>query len=57
MTSDFRPILTWICQFCGRGNDNNNGPCHKCGGQTERRLVRGYWREVTIKEPDRKLIK
>ena len=24
-------ILTWICKFCGWANDNNNGPCRKCG--------------------------
>jgi hypothetical protein len=34
-------------------NDNNDGPCHRCGGHTEMRLVRGRWKEVTIKEPNR----
>lgn len=24
-------ILTWVCKFCGWANDNNNGPCRKCG--------------------------
>jgi hypothetical protein len=24
-------ILTWQCQHCGWANDNNNGPCRKCG--------------------------
>jgi hypothetical protein len=24
-------ILTWMCQKCGWMNDNNNGPCRKCG--------------------------
>ena len=24
-------ILTWQCQKCGWMNDNNNGPCRKCG--------------------------
>jgi hypothetical protein len=24
-------IITWQCQFCGWCNDNNNGPCRKCG--------------------------
>jgi rubrerythrin len=27
----FRAILTWQCQKCGWANDNNNGPCRKCG--------------------------
>lgn len=26
-----RPIFTWQCQHCGWANDNNNGPCRKCG--------------------------
>lgn len=26
-----RAILTWVCQRCGWANDNNNGPCRKCG--------------------------
>lgn len=25
------PILTWTCARCGWANDNNNGPCRKCG--------------------------
>ena len=24
-------IITWSCQKCGWANDNNNGPCRKCG--------------------------
>jgi hypothetical protein len=24
-------ILTWMCKKCGWMNDNNNGPCRKCG--------------------------
>lgn len=24
-------ILTWVCQRCGWANDNNDGPCRKCG--------------------------
>jgi hypothetical protein len=24
-------VLTWMCQKCGWMNDNNNGPCRKCG--------------------------
>jgi ribosomal protein L40E len=44
-------IITWICQFCGWANDNNNGPCRKCEAHTEMRLVKGKWKEVTIVEP------
>jgi hypothetical protein len=46
-------IFTWICSFCRWANDNKNGPCRKCGGQTETKLVNGHWKEVTIKEPKR----
>lgn len=46
-------ILTWTCSFCMWANDNNNGPCRKCGGQTEMKMVNGRWKEVTIKEPNR----
>ena len=24
-------ILTWLCSHCGWANDNNSGPCRKCG--------------------------
>jgi ribosomal protein L40E len=24
-------ILTWVCSKCGWANDNNNGPCRRCG--------------------------
>lgn len=44
-------ILTWICKFCGWANDNNNGPCRKCEGETKMQLIRGKWQEVTVKEP------
>lgn len=27
----FMSILSWMCQHCGWMNDNNNGPCRKCG--------------------------
>lgn len=30
-----RVILTWVCKFCGWANDNNNGPCRKCGRDQE----------------------
>lgn len=46
-------ILTWNCQFCMWANDNNNGPCRKCGGHTEMKMVNGRWKEVTIKAPSR----
>lgn len=46
-------ILTWNCRFCMWANDNNNGPCHRCGGHTEMKMVNGRWKEVTIKEPNR----
>jgi hypothetical protein len=26
-------ITTWLCDFCGWLNDNNPGPCRKCGGR------------------------
>lgn len=44
-------ILTWTCDLCGWNNDNNNGPCRKCEGQTEERLVKGRWRTVLVKPP------
>jgi len=46
-------ILTWNCRFCMLANDNNNGPCNRCGGHTEMKMVNGRWKEVTIKEPNR----
>lgn len=46
-------ILTWNCKFCMWANDNNNGPCRRCGGHTEMKMVNGRWKEVTIKEPNR----
>jgi hypothetical protein len=46
-------ILTWNCRFCMWANDNNNGPCHRCGGHTEMKMVNGRWKEVTLKEPNR----
>ena len=45
-------IITWTCKFGRWANDNNNGPCRKCGGQTEMRF-RGMWEEITTKEPTR----
>lgn len=47
-------IITWTCKFCGWNNDNNNGPCHRCGGQTEMKFIDGKWKEITIKEPTNK---
>lgn len=44
-------ILSWRCDFCGWMNDNNNGPCHRCGGHTEMRMTKGRWKEVVIKQP------
>jgi hypothetical protein len=44
-------ILTWTCEFCGWSNDNNDGPCRKCGGHTEKRMVKGRWRTVLIQQP------
>ena len=44
-------ILTWVCQFCGWANDNNNGACHNCEGETEARLKGGRWVEITVKQP------
>ena len=28
-------IFTWMCQQCGWANDNNNGPCRRCGGDED----------------------
>lgn len=28
-------IITWQCQWCGWANDNNQGPCRKCGRENE----------------------
>ena len=47
-------ILTWVCEFCGWANDNNNGPCRKCGGQVESQMVKGYWRRVVVRPPNQK---
>ena len=44
-------IMTWECTFCHWLNDNNNGACRNCGGQTESRFVKGSWKEVTVREP------
>ncbi len=49
-------IITWICGLCSWANDNNAGPCRRCGGQTEERLVRGKWKTITIKEPTAKTL-
>jgi hypothetical protein len=32
-------------------NDNNNGGCRNCCGETEMKSRGGKWREVTVKEP------
>ena len=47
----FGSIITWTCDLCGHANDNNNGPCRHCGGQTEERLRKGKWRTVVVKRP------
>ena len=44
-------IITRTCDLCGWNNDNNNGPCRRCGGQTEERLVKGRWQTVLVKPP------
>jgi hypothetical protein len=44
-------IVTWQCEFCGWLNDNNTGPCRKCGGQTEQKFVKGKWVDVVIHKP------
>jgi hypothetical protein len=44
-------IITWTCGFCGWNNDNNNGACRSCGGQTEERMIDSKWRTVTVKPP------
>ncbi len=44
-------ILTWTCDLCGHNNDNHKGPCHRCGGQTEERMVRGKYVTYAIKKP------
>lgn len=49
-------ILTWTCDLCGHNNDNNDGPCRHCGGQTEERLVKGKWRTILTKAPTIKLV-
>jgi hypothetical protein len=41
-------ILTWMCPKCGWMNDNNNGPCRKCGApqaqadKADARFIAGY---------------
>lgn len=45
-------IVTTTCDLCGWNNDNNFGPCRKCGGQTEERLIRGRYRTIIVKKPD-----
>jgi len=45
-------IVTWTCPLCGWNNDNNDGPCRHCRGQTEERRVKGRWRTVIVKEPE-----
>lgn len=45
-------IVTILCDFCGWANDNNFGPCHKCGGHVEEKRVRGKYKTVIVKKPD-----
>jgi len=28
-------IWTWVCRYCGYANDNNPGPCRRCGRPDE----------------------
>jgi len=44
-------IITWTCDLCGWNNDNNDGPCRHCGGQTEEKMVHGKWRTICTKRP------
>jgi hypothetical protein len=44
-------ILTRTCDLCGWNNDNNDGSCRHCGGETEERLIRGKWWTFMTKEP------
>lgn len=44
-------IFTSTCDLCGHNNDNNNGPCHHCGGQTEERRVKGRYVTFAVKKP------
>ena len=44
-------IITSTCDLCGHLNDNNNGPCRHCGGQTKERLVRGRYVTFAVKRP------
>ena len=48
-------IVTTTCDLCGWNNDNNPGPCRRCGGQTEEKLVRGKWRTYIVTPPKIKL--
>lgn len=44
-------IVTHTCDLCGWNNDNNLGPCSRCGGETKEKLIRGKWRTVIVKKP------
>jgi hypothetical protein len=44
-------IITVVCDLCGWANDNNNGPCRRCGGRTEERMVKGKLRTVIVEKP------
>jgi len=46
-------IISWQCQQCGWMNDNNNGPCHRCAGETK--FVKG--REVISVRRDESQVK
>ena len=48
-------IITTTCDLCGWNNDNNDGPCHRCGGQTEEKRIRGKWKTVMTKKPTMEL--
>jgi hypothetical protein len=45
-------IINQTCDLCGWNNDNNDGPCRKCGGQTKEKLIRGKWRTVIVRAPE-----
>lgn len=51
-------IITWRCEQCGWANDNNNGDCRRCGGNTEFiRTKNGRTKEVISKRRDEDRVK
>jgi hypothetical protein len=48
-------ILTWTCDLCGYLNDNNNGACRHCAGETEQRRVRGQYVTYAVRRPTIKM--